>query len=267
MASATARFMTFATGSKENEKAEIFTNTGYNRNRYFFFLPRTVLPISDDTERKNPPYAVILIIAVNIIFFIVQNIFFYGDKADFFYEECGLVPHLALNSIPKAYSFISSMFVHAGFMHLIGNMWFLWIFGDNVEDYFGHIKFIGLYLFFGLCADTLYIAFHPESLIPVVGASGAIAGAMGAYLALYPSAKIRTLCYGYVVNIPAFVYLGLWCSMQLFFAYAYMKSGNSGGIAWYAHIGGFLSGIAAVLLSKIFKSVSKNLRSEQKVVT
>jgi membrane associated rhomboid family serine protease len=138
------------------------------------------------------------------------------------------------------------MFVHAGLLHLGGNMLFLWIFGDNIEDSFGHVRFIFFYLGTGVAASMAHILLDPNSTIPMVGASGAVAGILGAYFLLYPRAKVLTLVFLIffisMVRVPAVFFLGFWFFIQL------VSSGGGGGIAWYAHIGGFLTGVAIVLI-------------------
>ena len=137
----------------------------------------------------------------------------------------------------------TSMFMHGGWMHLIGNMLFLWIFGNNVEDYFGSIKFLFFYLASGLAAVALFTIFGPNSEVPLVGASGAIAGVMGAYMVLHPRAKITTLIifiFIQIIHLPAKTVIGIWFAMQLFMSLTQTSSG--GGVAYLAHVGGFLFG-------------------------
>lgn len=138
---------------------------------------------------------------------------------------------------------LSSMFMHGGFMHILGNMYFLFIFGDNVEDKLGHGRYLLIYIMFGVAAAVSQIVMFPNSVIPMVGASGAVAGVMGAYLVFYPKAKVKTLViiiiFITVVNIPAFVFLLLW----FFFQFLNGTAGGGGNIAWWAHIGGFIAGL------------------------
>lgn len=144
----------------------------------------------------------------------------------------------------------SSMFMHGGWMHLIGNLWFLWIFGDNVEDRLGSARFVGFYLLCGLAAAAAQIATNPASPVPMVGASGAIGGVMGAYALLYPRARIQTLIFlGFFITtiaVPAFVMLGYWFALQLLGGLPALGQ-SGGGVAFWAHIGGFLAGVALVL--------------------
>lgn len=139
------------------------------------------------------------------------------------------------------------MFLHGGWMHLIGNMWMLWIFGDNVEDRLGHGRYLLFYVLCGLAASWTHILLHPNSTVPAIGASGAISGVMGAYLLLFPRARVITLFplffIPYFLELPAIVYLGAWFLMQLFSgAFSILAPGEGGGIAWWAHVGGFLAG-------------------------
>ncbi len=154
-------------------------------------------------------------------------------------------------------SLFSSMFLHGGFLHLAGNMLYLWIFGDNVEDQLGHVKFFIFYILCGLAASLLHIITAPNSKVPMVGASGAIAGVLGAYMIRFPRARILTLIFlGFfirIVAVPALFVLGFWFILQLLYAFPSIGS-TSGGVAWFAHVGGFLAGI---VLFKLFSAFSK----------
>ena len=150
---------------------------------------RIILPIGDDQERNTFPFVVIGIILVNVLVFLFQSFYFSGDSIRSFYYQFGLIPSSVFSSISGSYSFLTSMFVHGGLWHLVGNMLFLWIFADNIEDRFGHTKFIFIYLACGLSASLLHLALNPHSMVPCIGASGAISGMMGAYFVLYPAAK------------------------------------------------------------------------------
>jgi len=166
-----------------------------------------------------------------------------------FIFQYGLVPkklfveNAMLTMSDRYLPILTSMFMHGGFMHIIGNMYFLFIFGDNVEDKLGHIRYLLIYLMFGVAAAASQIIMFPDSVIPMVGASGAVAGVMGAYLVFYPQAKVKTLIiiviFITVINIPAFIFLLLWFLLQFLNG----TSGGSGGVAWWAHIGGFIAGL------------------------
>jgi membrane associated rhomboid family serine protease len=138
---------------------------------------------------------------------------------------------------------LTSMFLHAGFLHLAGNMLFLWIFGDNVEDFFGHIPYFFFYIICGIGSGLLHVLFNLRSTVPALGASGAISGVMGAYILLYPRARILTLVFIFPLPVPAVIFLGLWYVMQFLSGIDALGRGVSGGVAWWAHIGGFLLGM------------------------
>ena len=215
-----------------------------------------MIPIRDTIQSKNYPVVNSTIIAVNVLLYLVQLA--QGDRLNQFIITYGLVP--ARYSVPQigayftfgqqALSLISFMFIHGGFLHLLGNMWSLYIFGDNVEDRLGSIRYLLFYILCGLLSGLSHLFINWHSQIPTIGASGAIAGVMGAYLLLYPGAKILTLIpiffIPYFVQIPAFLFLGFWFLLQ--FISAAGSSGQAGGIAWWAHIGGFVFGMFFVKL-------------------
>lgn len=179
-----------------------------------------------------------------------------------FFFHFGIVPAryfhsevLSLSGLPfqDFLPFLASMFLHGGWMHAIGNMWFLYLFGDNVEDRMGPLGFLAFYLLTGLCAGGVHVWTNPHSTVPTIGASGAVAGVMGAYFVLYPRARIITLIpvffYPLFMEIPALVFLLLWFATQIFSGSLALASGGSfGGIAWWAHAGGFLAGIVLQFL-------------------
>lgn len=145
---------------------------------------------------------------------------------------------------------LTSMFLHAGLAHILGNLLFLWIFGDNVEDAFGHIGYLFFYLCCGIGAGLIHVLFNLHSTLPAVGASGAISGVMGAYLLLYPGSRIFTLVFIFLVPIPAFFILGYWFLLQFLEGVGSLGASASGGVAWWAHIGGFLLGM---LLTRVLR--------------
>jgi membrane associated rhomboid family serine protease len=155
-----------------------------------------------------------------------------------------LPPGVAL--VPAEVTLVTSMFLHGSWLHLGGNMLFLWIFGDNVEDAMGHVRFVVFYLLSGVVAALAHVAVDPASQVPTIGASGAISGVLGAYLVLHPRAEVLTLFFRFFVTLPAFVVLGLWFGLQALSAYVEM-GGKEGGVAWWAHIGGFLAGAVLVI--------------------
>jgi membrane associated rhomboid family serine protease len=210
-----------------------------------------MIPIRDTIASKNYPVVNILIIGINAILFLFETTL--GAHLDRFLYIYGLVP--ARYSMPQISSYftlgqqllslLSFMFLHGGFWHLLGNMWFLYIFGDNVEDRLGPFRYLVFYLLCGITSGLSHLLLNLHSNMPTIGASGAIAGVMGAYLILHPHAKILTLIpiifIPWFIEIPAFFFLGFWFVLQ--FLNAAGSHGNIGGIAWWAHIGGFVFGI------------------------
>jgi membrane associated rhomboid family serine protease len=215
-----------------------------------------MIPLRDTAQSRNYPVINNTIIAINVFFFLIE--LSKGHGLDQFIQTYGLVP--ARYSVPEigalyslgqqAIAFLSFMFIHGGFWHLLGNMWFLYIFGDNIEDLLGHARYLIFYIMCGLASGLFHLFISWNSTIPTIGASGAIAGVMGAYLISYPRAKILTMIpffIPYFIEIPAFFFLGIWFLLQ--FLNAAGSSAQGGGIAWWAHIGGFISGIIFI---KIF---------------
>jgi membrane associated rhomboid family serine protease len=214
-----------------------------------------MIPIRDTIPRQHFPFAVSALIAINVGVFIWEIAIPPDMTAQFIYLF-GLVParftHAAWaaeTGFPHTYwPFLSTMFLHGGWLHIIGNMWVLWIFGDNVEDRMGPVRFVIFYILCGLSAGIVHVLTNPGSTVPAVGASGAIAGVMAAYFVLYPHARIVAMFpiffYPLFFTVPAFVYLGFWFLTQFFSGtLAIATQRQVGGIAWRAHIGGFASGI------------------------
>jgi membrane associated rhomboid family serine protease len=223
----------------------------------FFF------PIGDDnTQRRITPYVNYTLIAINVLVFLYQIT---NDKFTLGYS---VVPaeitqgrdivgpvrgvkglELAQSPSPIYLTLLSSMFMHGGWLHLGGNMLYLWIFGDNVEDRMGHLKYLFFYLLCGFLASATHIFFGPNSLIPSLGASGAIAGVLGAYLVLFPRQGIRVIQWGMITELPALIVIGLWGVLQFISGFGSLgKGGASGGVAFMAHVGGFVAGILLVFL-------------------
>ena len=205
-----------------------------------------MIPIRDTVPSKNYPVVNATLIGINVAVFLVQMS--QGTGFERFVYTYGLVPARYASpyiSILSFFPLISYMFLHGGVLHLLGNMWFLHIFGDNVEDRLGSFNYLIFYLLAGLISGLCHLLLNLQSTAPTIGASGAIAGVMGAYLILYPHSKILTLIpiiiIPWFVEIPAVFFLGLWFAMQLL--NAYFSVGMSTGIAWWAHIGGFVFGI------------------------
>jgi membrane associated rhomboid family serine protease len=202
-----------------------------------------MIPLRDTIQSKSYPVVNTTIIVLNGLIFLVE--LGQGSKLNQFIFNYGLVPARI-----HAFAFLSFMFIHGGFWHLLGNMWSLYIFGDNVEDRLGSIRYLVFYLFCGWASGLTHLLANWHSEIPTLGASGAIAGVMGAYLILYPRSRILTLIpiffIPYFIEIPAFFFLGIWFFLQ--FLSAAGTYGQAGGIAWWAHIGGFVSGMVFLKL-------------------
>jgi membrane associated rhomboid family serine protease len=207
-----------------------------------------MIPLRDVIPSRTTPYITVTIISLNALAWFYELTMPERQLNAFIYVY-GVVP--ASFSAP---TLITSMFLHGGWMHVIGNMWYLWIFGDNVEDRVGHGRFIVFYLLCGIAAALGQIAIDPTSTLPTIGASGAIAGVMGAYFLLYPQSRVLTLVtiifFWEIVELPALVLLGFWFLMQLFSAgaIAVTASTNGGGVAFMAHVVGFLTGLVGVLV-------------------
>ncbi|MBZ5728459.1 MAG: rhomboid family intramembrane serine protease [Acidobacteriia bacterium] len=207
-----------------------------------------MFPLRDTQPSNSRPVVTVLLIVVNILVFLFE--FSLGDyERNAFIATYGLVPdrlHLA--------SVFTHMFLHGGWLHVLGNMWFLWIFGDNVEDILGHGKYLAFYLLCGVAAAVTQIFFSFDSRVPMVGASGAIAGVMGAYLIKFPRARIVTLAFIFffvtTFDIPAWVMLIYWFAIQLFSGVGSIgySQANQGGTAFFAHVGGFVAGIVLISL-------------------
>jgi membrane associated rhomboid family serine protease len=202
-----------------------------------------MLPLRDVVPSRTRPYITITIIALNALAWLVE-ISMPRDVLPQFLQVYGVVP-----ANFRASTLITSMFLHGGWTHILGNMWYLWIFGDNVEDRFGHARYLAFYLLCGIVAALGQIAMDPTSMLPTIGASGAIAGVMGAYVVLYPQARVITLVtllfFWEIIEVPAIVLLGFWFLMQLFSAGAIAVTANTqgGGVAFAAHVAGFITGI------------------------
>ncbi len=229
-----------------------------------------MIPIRDTVQSRNYPVVNMSLIGLNVLVFFYQM----GMSTDMdkFVYVYGLVParytvdyfsHY-FSFWQQALSFVSYMFLHGGFLHLLGNMWFLYIFGDNVEDHLGSSRYLLFYLACGLTAGVTHLMLNLNSNTPTIGASGAIAGVMGAYFLLYPRAKILTLIpiiiIPWFLEIPAFFFLGFWFLMQ--FLNAAGSHGATGGVAWWAHVGGFVFGMVLLKLIEHLPSlgISRNVR-------
>jgi membrane associated rhomboid family serine protease len=223
-----------------------------------------MLPLKDDQPRYSTPYVNTFLIGLNILIYLLQFLQQVADPrgAELLARQFGEVPaHLAafLAGSPR-YSleqvvlpFFTSMFLHAGWTHVLGNMWFLYIFGDNIEDYLGHFTYLLFYLLCGLFAMATQVAIYPHSNVPTVGASGAIAGVLGAYFILYPRARVLTWFFVFILYLPAWVVLGEWFVLNFLSGAQTLSMAHAGadmgGVAFWAHVGGFVSGL---VMAKVF---------------
>ena len=218
-----------------------------------------LLPLRDYNPTRRLAWVTIIIIAANLAIFAYQA-YFSPQPLAYHILKSAMVPreivhmrnvaipldesHHFPRDIPPPLSLLTSLFMHGSLLHLLGNMLFLWIFGNNIEDHLGRWRYGLFYLATGVGASLIHVLFHPSSLIPVIGASGAVSGVMGAYLILFPRARIKTLLFLFIivttVDLPAAVFLIVW------FVYQFLLAGNASGIAWLAHVGGFTLGMILV---------------------
>lgn len=234
-----------------------------------------VLPLGDDdTQRRLTPYVVYGLIALNVIVWLIQlsaGQSFTNGYAAIPYEithgtdltgtrtiqvggQAFPVPQ-APGPSPIYLTLLTAMFMHGGWLHILGNMLYLWIFGDQIEDLLGHVRFLGFYLACGIAASLAQIFLSPDSIVPSLGASGAIAGVLGAYLVKYPKNRVRVLVVRTVTTMPAIAVLGFWIVLQIF-SQVSTPAGEATGVAYMAHIGGFIAGIALVYVLGIGRRVT-----------
>ncbi|MEZ5426724.1 MAG: rhomboid family intramembrane serine protease [Pyrinomonadaceae bacterium] len=225
-----------------------------------------MFPISDDnSDRVITPYVNYAIIGINILVFVFLQQLGSNEQFDYAFSlvpkeittgidivgpqtitvggQSGTIQHYA-TPLPVYFNFLSSMFMHGGFGHIFGNMLFLWIFGDNIENVIGHIRYAVFYLVCGFAAALGQILLGPDSIIPMLGASGAISGVLGAYLLLFPKRNVRALIFRMITTVPAYVALGIWIGYQVILGF--MTPAGTGGVAYAAHIGGFVAGLALI---------------------
>ncbi|MGO9649454.1 MAG: rhomboid family intramembrane serine protease [Terriglobales bacterium] len=224
-----------------------------------------MIPIRDDTPRFSTPYITYFIIALNTVVFLFElsvgaqshralNGLIYQFGVVPVHFERALAGASTLSLPALSLTILTSMFLHGGWLHIIGNMWFLWIFGDNIEDYVGHFPYLLFYLVSGFVAAVSQILLNVGSQVPIIGASGAIAGVMGAYFVLYPRARVLTLVPLIIFFtfwwLPAWIFLGVWFVFQFLSgtATSIADTSHSGGIAFWAHVGGFVTGIVLIKL-------------------
>jgi len=230
-----------------------------------------MFPYRDENQTQRTPYVTFVVIALNaLVWLVVEGA---GSPLALARAVCdlGLIPGELTGTLPPGTKFpmgeglvcltdpgrqvshvFTSMFLHGSWMHLIGNMWFLWVFGDNIEDSMGHVPFTIFYLLCGIAAALLQVVFNPTSAIPMVGASGAISGVMGAYLVLYPRVRVFALVFlGFFVTsiaLPAWTMLLYWAAIQFLSGLSGLFAEERGGVAFWAHIGGFVAGVALIKL-------------------
>lgn len=210
-----------------------------------------MIPLKNDIPSRTFPFVTLGIIILDVMVYLYQvSLGYHGQEI--FVHQMGAIPFEIIHiididphsAVPIPLTIFTYMFMHGGFLHLLGNMLYLWIFGDNVEDSLGHIRFFLFYLFCGVMAALIHILSDVNSLSPMVGASGAIAGVLGAYFLLYPKANVLTLVIFFlfirIIRIPAVLFLGLWLLIQI------LNIGSLSPVAWYAHIGGFICGILLI---------------------
>jgi membrane associated rhomboid family serine protease len=211
-----------------------------------------MIPLKDDVPTRTFPIITVSIVLVNIFIFLWFRMLFTGSEMTLVYRYA-FVPKELLVSLASrpdllpynVLTIFTSMFLHGGILHIAGNMLYLWIFGNNVEDALGHFRFVIFYLFSGLIAALVQTSVDPGSSIPMIGASGAVSGILGAYLLLYPRARVKTLIFIFIfittAEIPAMLLLTIWFLMQILFS-------QGQGVAWFAHIGGFIVGLLSIKL-------------------
>jgi len=216
-----------------------------------------LLPLKDENPTSSFPLVTIGLILTNVFVFFHQITLDFAQSQHFIFQW-GAIPYQITHGvvvrvvplIPIPLTLFSSMFLHGGFLHILGNMLYLWIFGNNIEDTLGHFRFFLFYLVCGLLAGLAQIFSDPQSTLPMVGASGAIAGILGGYLLLFPGARVLTLVFIFIfiriIRLPALIILGFWFFVQLLG----VGGAREGGVAWFAHIGGFITGL---ILVKVFQ--------------
>ncbi len=232
-----------------------------------------MIPLKDDNPTENFPYVTVALLIINVIVFVMQLV--YAKKGVSFTAQLAVIPArfsydspaaldiagLAAFWVHRYVTLVSYSFLHGGFMHLAFNMLFLWIFGNNVEDALGHVKFILFYIFSAVIAALLHVLLHFGAVVPLVGASGAIAGILGAYVLLYPRAQIYTLVILFIfiriIKVPAILFIGFWFFIQIMNA----TGGAGSNIAWYTHIGGFVTGVILIILFRPKRKKKRRLNN------
>jgi len=217
-----------------------------------------MIPLKDINPGRKTPIVTIFIVLLCISIFLFEV--FIGRALPIFIRMFGVIPFEITHGVdippPDPLTpygnLVAHQYLHGGFFHILGNMLFLWIFGDNVEDRFGKVRFLLFYTFCGISAALLQVVAHPDSTLPLIGASGAISGVLGAYMLLFPNARIVTLIFlGFfidIVAIKAYIWIAIWFLLQFFNAMLTSGTASVGGVAWFAHIGGFITGILLTLI-------------------
>jgi len=222
-----------------------------------------MFPYKDDNPTTSFPSVTIGIISLNIVVFILQVLS--GGDGQRIVFAYGAIPHniVSFESTQRIHPFLtifSSMFMHGGLFHIFGNMLYLWIFGNNIEDRLGHVRFIIFYLFCGIAAALSHVLTAAGSNVPMIGASGAVSGVLGAYLLLFPYARIHTVIFlGFfvqTVQIPALIVIGFWAIIQVVNGLIAQGALNQGGVAWFAHVGGFIAGLITIKLWQPRRSIT-----------
>lgn len=220
-----------------------------------------MIPLRDENPSRTIPIVNIFLILANVSVFVYQYFLAPGGPVQLTlrlgfipFEVTNVVDLSPKNLVPVPLTIFTAMFLHGGWLHLVGNMLYLWIFGDNVEDILGHFKYLFFYFMCGLMASLTHGFLNLSSQVPTIGASGAIAGVLGAYMFLFPKARIRTLIvlfvFIHVINIPAVYLLAYWILIQVLSGITEFGSQAQGGIAWFAHVGGFVAGFILVIMMK-----------------
>jgi membrane associated rhomboid family serine protease len=210
-----------------------------------------MLPLGDDnSDRRIIPFVTYALIAINVLVFVLLELP-QGDNLEAFLTRWGTIPAqiVAGNGL---ITLITSMFLHANFMHIASNMLFLWIFGDNVEDAFGHVLYLIFYLVSGIVGALAQVFVYASSTVPGIGASAAIAGVLAGYIVLFGSRPVRVLMRGVLTTVPSYVMIGLWIVTQVLAGFGSLGSGESGGVGYWAHIGGFVGGLVLTFLLRGF---------------
>lgn len=236
-----------------------------------------MFPIGDDnSDRTITPFVNYLFIGINILVFVLLQGLGGNDQFSYAFSlvpreittgvdlagpqiirdslsgQTAQIPHYA-TPLPVYFNFLSSMFMHGDLMHIFGNMLFLWIFGDNLENLLGHLRFAVFYIVCGFAAAFAQIVMDTDSVIPMLGASGAISGVLGGYLLLFPQRQVRAIIFNFLTTVPAFVALGIWIVFQI--VQGYFSNPGAGGVAYAAHIGGFIAGLALIKVFAIGRKV------------